>query len=137
MILGIGNDLCDVRRIERSIERFGERFLARVFTDAERERASGQTAPAGTLAKRFAAKEACVKALGVGIGEHAAWRDVGVENAENGRPTITLTGAAKATLDRMTPQGYAARIDLSLTDEHPLAAAFVVISASPKSGRKT
>lgn len=132
MILGIGNDLCDVRRIERSIERFGERFLARVFTDAERERASGRTAPAGTLAKRFAAKEACVKALGVGIGEHAAWRDVGVENAENGRPAITLTGAAKATLDRMTPEGYAARIDLSLTDEHPLAAAFVVISAVPR-----
>lgn len=131
MILGIGNDLCDVRRIERSIERFGDRFLGRVFTDAERERAAAQAAPAGTLAKRFAAKEACVKALGVGIGQDAAWRDVGVENAESGRPTIVLTGAARATLERMTPKGHAARIDLSLTDEHPLAAAFVVISAVP------
>ena len=132
MILGVGNDLCDIRRIERTIERFGERFLERVFTEAERKRAFAKGAPAATLAKRFAAKEACAKALGTGLRGGTFWRDMGVVNLPSGRPTIALTGGAKANLDRLTPPGYEARIDLTLTDEHPLASAVVIISASPK-----
>ncbi|MFD1333384.1 holo-ACP synthase, partial [Methylopila musalis] len=92
MILGVGTDLCDIRRIERSIARFGDRFLDRVFTEAERAKAGAQTAPAAAYAKRFAAKEACAKALGCGFGQHAAWREIGVENDEAGRPALRLTG---------------------------------------------
>jgi holo-[acyl-carrier protein] synthase len=132
MILGIGNDLCDIRRIERTLERFGDRFLDRVFTDLERKRAFGKGEPAATLAKRFAAKEACAKALGTGLRNGTFWRDMGVVNLPSGRPTLALTGGAKEHLDRMTPAGYEARIDLTLTDEPPLAAAVVVISAVPK-----
>lgn len=134
MILGIGADLCDIRRIERTIERFGERFLARVFTDEERARAEAGKTPAATYAKRFAAKEACAKALGGGIGDGAAWRDMGVENLDGGRPTLVLTGQARATLARLTPAGCDPVIHLTLTDEHPMAQAFVVISAIPRPG---
>lgn len=131
MILGVGTDLCDIRRIERSIERFGDAFLARIFTDAERARAASYAQPAAALAKRFAAKEACAKALGTGLGAGAGWREIGVENAESGRPNVVLTGSARATLDGLTPSGYEARIDVSLSDEPPLASAFVIISARP------
>jgi holo-[acyl-carrier protein] synthase len=133
MILGLGNDLCDIRRIERTLERFGERFLDRVFTDVERKRAFAKGAPAATLAKRFAAKEACAKALGTGLRNGTFWRDMGVTNLASGRPTMILTGGAKAHLDRMTPDGYEARIDVTLTDEAPLASAVVIISAAPRS----
>ena len=132
MILGIGNDLCDVRRIERTLERFGDRFLQRVFTDVERKRAFAKGAPAATLAKRFAAKEACAKALGTGFRDGTFWRDMGVVNLPSGRPTLALTGGAREHLEKMTPPGYEARIDLTLTDEEPLAAAVVVISATPR-----
>ncbi|MGA0531334.1 holo-ACP synthase [Hansschlegelia sp. KR7-227] len=133
MILGLGNDLCDIRRIERTLDRFGERFLDRVFTDVERRRAFAKGAPAATLAKRFAAKEACAKALGTGFRNGTFWRDMGVTNLASGRPTMILTGGAKAHLDRMTPDGYEARIDVTLTDEAPLASAVVIISAAPRS----
>lgn len=131
MILGVGTDLCDIRRIERSIERFGERFLERVFTETERARAEAHKAPAAAYAKRFAAKEACAKALGCGFGQHAAWREIGVENDAAGRPALALTGAARETLTRLTPPGFAPRLTVSLSDEPPLAVAFVVISAEP------
>lgn len=132
MILGLGNDLCDIRRIEQTLERFGDRFLQRVFTETERKRAFAKADPASTLAKRFAAKEACAKALGTGFRAGTFWRDMGVVNMPSGRPTLKLTGGAKKHLDDMTPEGCEARIDLTLTDEPPLAAAVVIISAVPK-----
>ena len=132
MILGLGNDLCDIRRIERTLERFGDRFLDRVFTETERKRAFAKGQPAASLAKRFAAKEACAKALGTGFRAGTFWRDMGVVNLPSGRPTLALTGGAKAHLDRLTPEGYEPRIDLTLTDEPPLASAVVVISAVRK-----
>ena len=132
MILGLGNDLCDIRRIERTLERFGDRFLDRVFTETERKRAFAKSQPAASLAKRFAAKEACAKALGTGFRAGTFWRDMGVVNLPSGRPTLALTGGAKAHLDRLTPEGYEPRIDLTLTDEPPLASAVVVISAVRK-----
>lgn len=132
MILGLGNDLCDIRRIEKTLERFGDRFLDRVFTETERKRAFRRGEAAPTLAKRFAAKEACAKALGTGFRAGTYWRDMGVVNLPSGRPTMKLTGGAKAHLDAMTPEGFEARIDLTLTDEPPLAAAVVIISAAPK-----
>lgn len=129
MIIGIGSDLVDIRRIEKTLARFGERFLARVFTAEERARAERRADRAATYAKRFAAKEACAKALGTGFRNGVFWRDLGVVNLPSGRPTLVLTGGARARLDALTPPGMRARIDLSLTDEHPIAQALVVISA--------
>jgi len=131
MILGIGSDLVDIRRIERVIERHGERFLARIFTPAERARAEVRANGIATYAKRFAAKEACAKALGTGIRHGVFWRDMGVVNLLSGRPTLQLSGGALERLRAITPTGSVARIDLTITDEWPLAQAFVVISAAP------
>ena len=129
MILGIGTDLVDVERIEKVIERHGERFIARIFTPAERARAERRTNPAATYAKRFAAKEACAKALGTGLRNGVFWRDIGVVNLPSGRPTLKLSGGALARLKAITPEGFEARIDLTITDEGPMAEAFVLISA--------
>ena len=131
MILGIGNDLIDIRRIEETLDRFGDRFIARVFTAAERQRSEARGQRAASYAKRFAAKEACAKALGTGLRQGVYWRDMGVINLTSGRPTLLLTGGAAARLARLTPEGYEAQIDLTLTDEFPLAEAIVVISARP------
>lgn len=132
MILGIGSDLIDIRRIEKTITRHGDRFLNRVFTDVERAKAEKRQQRIATYAKRFAAKEACSKALGTGLRAGVFWRDMGVVNHRSGRPTMQLTGGALARLRTMTPAGCEARIDLTITDEYPLAQAFVVISAVPK-----
>jgi holo-[acyl-carrier protein] synthase len=133
MIIGIGSDLIDIRRIANVIERHGERFLDRIFTDAERakagRRAKNEKMVVATYAKRFAAKEACSKALGTGIRQGVWWRDMGVINLPGGRPSMKLTGGAQARLEVLTPPGYEARIDLTITDEWPLAQAFVIISA--------
>src|SRR5207302_5131033 len=129
MILGIGSDLVDVRRIEQVIGRHGERFLARIFTARERARAERKANRAETLAKRFAAKEACAKALGTGLRAGVFWRDMGVVNLASGRPTMKLSGGALARLQAITPKGYQAHIDLTITDDGPMAQAFVVISA--------
>ncbi|PZA13824.1 holo-ACP synthase [Rhodopseudomonas palustris] len=141
MIIGIGSDLIDITRIAKVMERHGDRFLDRVFTPAERARAERRAKKAelvaATYAKRFAAKEACSKALGTGIRQGVWWRDMGVVNLPGGRPTMVLTGGAKARLDALTPQGMTARIDLSITDEWPLAQAFVVISAVPATAEGT
>ena len=131
MILGVGNDLCDIRRIEKSLERFGERFVQRVFTETEQKRSEGRATRAASYAKRFAAKEACAKALGTGLRRGVFWRDMGVVNLPSGRPTMTLTGGALERLKAITPAGYEARIDLTITDEYPTAQAFVIISAEP------
>ena len=131
LIIGIGSDLCDARRIARAIERHGERFLARIFTETERARAERRANRVGTYAKRFAAKEACAKALGTGLRAGVFWRDMGVVNLPSGRPTMKLTGGALERLKAITPAGYEPRIDLTVTDEGPLAQAFVVISAVP------
>jgi len=135
MILGIGSDLVDVRRIERAIERHGERFIARIFTTSERSKAEGRARKAETYAKRFAAKEACAKALGTGLRAGVFWRDMGVVNLPSGRPTMHLTGGALARLNALVPAGCEARIDLTITDEGPLAQALVVISAVPRATR--
>jgi holo-[acyl-carrier protein] synthase len=129
MILGIGSDITDARRIAKVIERHGERFLDRIFTATERARADKRRNRVETYAKRFAAKEACAKALGTGLRAGVWWRDLGVTNLPSGRPTMQLTGGAKRRLDAITPEGYEARIDLTITDEGPTAHAFVVISA--------
>jgi holo-[acyl-carrier protein] synthase len=131
VILGVGNDLCDIRRIEKSLERFGERFVQRVFTETEQKRSEGRATRAASYAKRFAAKEACAKALGTGLRRGVFWRDMGVVNMRSGRPTLALTGGALARLQEITPAGMAAQIDLTLTDEYPLAQAIVIISAVP------
>ncbi|HEU4358755.1 MAG TPA: holo-ACP synthase [Xanthobacteraceae bacterium] len=131
MILGVGSDLIDVRRIEGMMERHGERFLTRIFTAAERAKAEGRARSAETYAKRFAAKEACAKALGTGLRAGIFWRDMGVVNLRSGRPTMKLTGGALARLKAITPVGCEARIDVTLTDEGPMAQALVVISAVP------
>jgi holo-[acyl-carrier protein] synthase len=133
MILGIGSDIVDVRRIARAIERHGERFLERIFTDIERAKAERRARRMETYAKRFAAKEACAKALGTGLRGGVFWRDMGVVNLPSGRPTMKLTGGALARLEAMTPEGHVARIDLTITDEGPMAQAFVIISAVPRS----
>lgn len=132
MILGMGSDLIDIRRIERTLDRYGERFIARVFTADERERSEGQSNRAASYAKRFAAKEACSKALGTGFRQGVFWRDLGVVNLPSGRPTVRLSGAAARRLEEMTPAGMSARIDLTLSDEPPLAQAIVIITAVPK-----
>lgn len=135
MIIGLGSDLCNIERIAASLERFGERFEARVFTDAERARADRRPlTKAGTLAKRFAAKEAFSKAVGTGFRRGVFMRDIGVVNAPSGAPTLQLTGGAKAALDAMIPQGHVARVHLTLTDDHPWAQALVVIEAVPSPG---
>src|SRR5499427_8913616 len=131
MIIGIGSDLCDARRIARVIERHGERFLARIFTETERARAERRANRVETYAKRFAAKEACAKALGTGLRAGVFWRDMGVVNLPSGRPTMKLTGGALKRLQAITPAGYEARIDVSVTDEGLMAHALVVISAVP------
>lgn len=131
MILGIGNDTIDIRRIEKALERFGDRFLNRVFTATERAKSERRNARAASYAKRFAAKEACAKALGTGLRKGVFWRDMGVVNAPSGRPTLVLSNGAAEQLRRMTPPGMQARLDLSLTDDYPLAQAIVIISAIP------
>jgi holo-[acyl-carrier protein] synthase len=131
MIIGIGNDITDIRRIEKVIERHGERFLSRIFTDVERARAERRAKSIETYAKRFAAKEACSKALGTGMRGGVWWRDMGVVNLPSGRPTMKLTGGAAARLAKLVPPGYEADIHVSITDEYPLAQAFVIISAEP------
>jgi holo-[acyl-carrier protein] synthase len=133
MILGIGSDLIDIRRVEKVIERHGGRFLDRVFTATERAKAERRATRVATYAKRFAAKEACAKALGTGMRDGVFWRDMGVVNQRSGRPTLVLTGGALARLQSLTPAGHEARIDLTITDEWPLAQAYVVISAIPRS----
>ena len=130
MIIGIGNDLVDIRRVERTLARFGDRFLAHVFTDTEQEKANRRPHPAAALAQRFAAKEACSKALGTGFRQGVYWRDIGVDNHPSGKPFLTLTGGARKRLDSLTPEGMMAQIDVTLTDEYPLANAVVVISAT-------
>jgi holo-[acyl-carrier protein] synthase len=129
MILGIGSDITDVRRIAKVLERHGDRFIERIFTATERERAERRRNRIETYAKRFAAKEACAKALGTGFRSGVWWRDMGVVNLASGRPTMILTGGAKRRLEAITPAGYEARIDLTITDEGPMAHAFVIISA--------
>ena len=131
MIIGLGNDLIDIRRIEAAIERHGDRFLARIFTDIERAKSDARANRAASYAKRFAAKEACSKALGTGLAEGVFWRDMGVINLPSGRPTMLLTGGAAAQLRRLTPEGYDPRIDLTITDDYPHAQAIVIISALP------
>ncbi len=135
MILGIGNDLIDIRRIEKTVARFGDRFIQRIYTEveqlkAERRRGAGNSY-AATLAKRYAAKEAAAKALGTGFRSGVYWRDLGVVNLPNGKPTIVMTGGAADRLAALTPAGMRAQVDLTLTDEYPLAEAFVVITAVP------
>jgi holo-[acyl-carrier protein] synthase len=132
MIIGIGSDIIDARRIAKTIERHGERFLGRIYTAAERAKAEGRTKQAETYAKRFAAKEACAKALGTGFRRGVFWRDMGVVNLPSGRPTMKLTGGALARLQAITPAGCEAQIDVSLTDDGPTAQAIVIISAVPK-----
>ena len=134
MILGVGNDLIDIRRIEKTLERYGDRFTLRVFTEVERGKSEGRRQRAASYAKRFAAKEACAKALGTGLSHGVYWRDMGVVNLPSGRPTLKLTGGAAKVLKEMTPEGYEARIDLTLTDDFPLAAAIVIISGLPEKG---
>ena len=131
MIIGIGSDLCDIRRIERSLERFGDRFTHRVFTEGERARSDRRAARAPSYARRFAAKEACAKALGTGFRDGVFWRDLEVVNDPSGRPTMRLHGGALRRLEAMTPHGHRAVLHVSLTDDPPLAQAFVVIEARP------
>lgn len=129
MILGLGSDIVDIRRIEKTLERHGERFVARIFTPEERSKAERRANRAATYAKRFAAKEACSKALGTGFRYGVFFRDMGVVNLPGGKPTIRLTGGAAARLAAITPPGHAAHIDITLTDDYPLASAVVIISA--------
>jgi holo-[acyl-carrier protein] synthase len=131
MILGIGSDICDIRRIEATLARFGERFTLRIFTDRERARAERRPGAAATYAKRFAAKEACAKALGTGLRHGVFWRDMEVVNLPSGQPTLRLTGGAAARLAAITPRGFASAISLTMTDEYPYAQALVVISLAP------
>jgi len=131
MIIGLGSDVCDVRRIEAVLARHGERFLDRIYTETERAKADRRANRAETYAKRFAAKEACAKALGTGFRRGVFWRDMGVINLPSGRPTMKLTGGALARLQAITPAGCAARIDVTLTDEGPTAQAIVIITAVP------
>jgi holo-[acyl-carrier protein] synthase len=133
MIIGIGSDLIDIRRIDQSIERFGERFLGRIFTNLEREKSDKRAQRAASYAKRFAAKEACSKALGTGLRRGVFWRDMGVVNLPGGKPSMQLTGGALTRLHELTPAGHTAQIDLTITDDFPLAQAIVIISAVAKS----
>lgn len=132
MIIGIGNDLIDIQRIEKTLERFGERFINRLYTDIERKKSERRMQRAASYAKRFAAKEACSKALGTGLRQGVFWRDMGVINLPSGKPTMQLTNGALARLESITPEGMQAQIDLTITDDFPLAQAIVIISAVPK-----
>ena len=132
MIIGLGSDLSDIRRIEKTLERHGERFTQRIFTELERARSERKADRAASYAKRFAAKEACAKALGTGMRRGVFWRDMGVVNLRSGQPTMELTGGAHARLLEMTPVGHRPVIHLSLTDDHPYAQAFVIIEALPE-----
>ena len=132
MIVGLGSDLIDITRIERTLERFGERFTRRVFTEAERQRSDRRHLRAASYARRFAAKEACSKALGTGLRQGVYWRDMGVVNLPGGRPTLQLTGGAARRLESLLPPGMRPRIDLTITDEPPLAHALVIITAVPE-----
>jgi holo-[acyl-carrier protein] synthase len=129
MILGIGSDLIDIRRVEESIAKYGERFLNRIFTDLERAKSDKRASRAASYAKRFAAKEACSKALGTGLNHGVYWRDMGVVNLPGGKPTMRLTNGALRRLEEITPEGMTAQVDLTITDDFPLAQAFVIISA--------
>jgi holo-[acyl-carrier protein] synthase len=129
MIIGIGSDVIDIRRIERTLGRFGERFTARVFTEIEKKKSDRRLARAASYAKRFAAKEACSKALGTGFSRGVYWRDLGVVNESSGRPTMVLTGGAKRQLERLLPNGHRGVVHLTLTDEYPYAHAHVIIYA--------
>jgi holo-[acyl-carrier protein] synthase len=129
MILGLGSDSIDIRRIERSIDRYGDRFIDRIFTGVERHKSDRRRLRAASYAKRFAAKEACAKALGTGLAEGVFWRDMGVVNLQSGKPTMELTGGAAQRLAAITPPGHSARIDVSITDDFPIAQAIVIISA--------
>ena len=135
MILGIGSDLIDIRRIEKTLEKYGDRFINRIFTPAERAKAERRkgagNAYASTFAKRYAAKEAAAKALGTGFRSRVFWRDLGVVNTASGKPTVLMTNGAAERLSAMTPPGMVAQVDLSLTDEYPMAQAIVIISAVP------
>ncbi len=132
MIIGLGSDLCNIERIQNSLDRFGDRFVNRVFTDVERAKAERRPfTRAGTYAKRFAAKEAFSKAVGTGFKRGVFMRDIGVVNLPSGEPTLQLTGGAKQRLDAMTPAGHAARVYLTMTDDHPFALAVVIITAWP------
>ena len=132
MIIGIGNDLIDIHRIERTLERFGDRFIQRIFTPLEQKKAERRRNRVETYAKRFAAKEACSKALGTGFRKGVFWRDLGVVNLPGGKPSMELTGGALKRLQELTPAGMKAQIDLTLTDEPPLGQAIVIISAVPE-----
>jgi holo-[acyl-carrier protein] synthase len=135
MIIGIGNDLIDIRRIEQTLERFGERFIERIFTPLEQQKAERRRNRVETYAKRFAAKEACSKALGTGFRRGVFWRDLGVINLPGGKPSMELTGGALKRLQELTPPGMKAQIDLTLTDEPPLGQAFVIITAVPETAQ--
>lgn len=130
MILGLGSDLCNIERVQASLDRFGDRFLRRVFTEAEQAKAARRPfTAAGTLAKRFAAKEAFSKAVGTGFKRGVFMKDIGVVNLASGKPTLALTGGAKAMLDALTPPGHAVHVHLTMTDDHPWAQAFVILEA--------
>jgi len=132
MIIGIGNDIIDIRRVEQTLERFGNRFVQRIFTEVEQRKSEGRRMRAASYAKRFAAKEACSKALGTGLRRGVFWRDMGVVNMRGGQPTMALTGGALDRLNEITPDGMSPVIHLTITDDHPLAQAFVIISAVPR-----
>jgi len=134
MIIGIGNDLCDIRRVQETLDTYGERFTQRCFTQIEREKSDRRAARAASYAKRFAAKEACAKALGTGLRHGVFWRDMGVVNLPTGQPTMRLTGGAAERLAELTPEGCEVVIHLTITDEPPLAQAIVIIEARPKAG---
>ena len=131
MIIGIGSDLIDIRRIEKSLERHGQRFIQRIYTEVEQARSEGRAGRVASYAKRFAAKEACAKALGTGLAQGVFWRDMGVVNLPSGKPTLALTGGAAVRLAKILPQGHKAAIHLTITDDFPLAQAFVIIEALP------
>jgi len=132
MIIGLGSDLIDIRRVERTLARYGRRFIDRIFTEAEQRKSDRRAARAATYAKRFAAKEACAKALGTGLRAGVFWRDMGVINLPSGQPTMKLTGGAARRLAEITPEGTQAHINLTLTDDYPLAQAIVIITAVPE-----
>lgn len=131
MIIGLGSDLIDIRRIEKSLERFGDRFVSRIFTGIEQKKSDRRKERAASYAKRFAAKEACSKALGTGLSHGVFWRDMGVVNLPGGKPTMALTNGALARLNAMMPAGHRPVIHLTITDDYPLAQAFVIIEALP------
>ena len=137
MIIGIGNDLCDIGRVQKTLDRYGERFTNRCFTEIERRKSDRRAQRAASYAKRFAAKEACSKALGTGLRMGISWKDMAVSNLRTGQPVMHLTGWAAERLAAITPPGHEAVVHVSLTDDHPWAQAFVVIEARPRSAKET